>query len=56
MLHDIGVPFLIENLNSNSEDYVNSVQYFIQIILNALSGMDVRDSKKPDKKLMAGYY
>lgn len=51
ILREIGVPFLIENLNSNSENYVNAVQYLIQIILNALVGMDLRESKKPDKKL-----
>lgn len=56
ILHEIGVPFLIENLNSQSENYVNAVQYFVQIILNALVGMDVKQSKKPDKKLKAGNF
>ncbi|XP_035224190.1 protein unc-45 homolog B-like, partial [Stegodyphus dumicola] len=54
VLQIIGVPFLFENINSNSENYVNSVQYFIQVILNTLSGMDVREEKKPDIDLIIG--
>ncbi|GBM84315.1 Protein unc-45 B [Araneus ventricosus] len=52
VLKEIGVSFLVENLNSNSENYVSAVQYFIQVILNVLAGMDIRNGKKSDKKLM----
>ncbi|KAF8781399.1 Protein unc-45 like protein [Argiope bruennichi] len=52
ILKEIGVPFLVENLNSNSENYVNAVQYFIQVILNVLAGMDIKDGKKSNKKLI----
>lgn len=50
ILKEITIPFLIENLNSNSENFVTAVQYFIQVILNVLAGMDVREGKKADKK------
>ncbi|KAG8191985.1 hypothetical protein JTE90_002255 [Oedothorax gibbosus] len=52
ILKEIGLPFFIENLNSNSETYVNAVEYFIQVILNVLSGMDIREGKKRDRKLV----
>ncbi|GIY72086.1 protein unc-45 homolog B [Caerostris darwini] len=52
ILDEIGPSFLIENLNSDSENYVTAVQYFIQVILNVLSGMDVKEGKKADKKLL----
>lgn len=52
VLKQIGVPFLIDNLRSTSEQYVSAVQYLIQVLINSLSGMDLKEGKKPDKKIM----
>ncbi|XP_054707044.1 protein unc-45 homolog B-like [Uloborus diversus] len=52
VLGEVGVPFLVENLNSFSEEYVACVQYLVQVVLDSLSGMDLREGKKPDKVLM----
>lgn len=54
ILKEIGPAFFIENINSNSETYVNAVEYFVQVVLNVLAGMDAREGKKADKKLMQG--
>ncbi|XP_067141950.1 LOW QUALITY PROTEIN: protein unc-45 homolog B-like [Centruroides vittatus] len=52
VLEQVGLPFIMENMNSQSQQYVNAVQFWIQVIINTLSGMDIKEGKKPDKKLM----
>lgn len=52
VLEIVGLPFIMENINSKSQQYVNAVQFWIQIIINSLSGMDIKEGKKPNKELM----
>lgn len=52
VLEKVGLPFIMENINSKSQQYVNAVQFWIQIIINSLSGMDIKEGKKPNKELM----
>ncbi|GBP70060.1 Protein unc-45 homolog B [Eumeta japonica] len=46
-----GIPRFLEILDSNNQEHVNAAQYCMQIILNTLSGMDVKAETKPDQKL-----
>ncbi|XP_043202038.1 protein unc-45 homolog B-like isoform X2 [Amphibalanus amphitrite] len=52
VLRDLGVPWLVELLNSNDGDRVNSAQYLLQVILSALAGMDVKGEKRANADLL----
>ncbi|UYV64416.1 UNC45A [Cordylochernes scorpioides] len=53
ILEKVGVPFFIDLLNrTGSAEYISAVQYWVQMIINTLSGMDLKQGTKPDKQLM----
>ncbi|XP_030754839.1 protein unc-45 homolog B [Sitophilus oryzae] len=52
VLMDIGIPWLLEVLDSTKEPVVNAVQYCIQSILNSLSGMENKSDIKPKEELV----
>lgn len=55
-LQQLGVPWLLDQLNSRNEEQVNAAQYCIQTVINTLSGMDLKEDKKPDQELCNGTY
>ncbi|XP_037078852.1 protein unc-45 homolog B-like [Pollicipes pollicipes] len=48
LLRELGVPWLVQLLNSDSGSRVNAAQYLLQIIVSTLAGMDVKGEKKAD--------
>lgn len=52
VLVEVGIPWLMELMNSHDDQLVNATQYTFQIIINSLTGMDIKLEKKPDKLLM----
>uniref|UniRef100_A0A023GNV4 Putative heat shock protein n=1 Tax=Amblyomma triste TaxID=251400 RepID=A0A023GNV4_AMBTT len=52
VLEEFGLPAMIDQFISKEEQYVTAVQYLFQTIINSLSGMDSKDSKKPDPQLV----
>ncbi|XP_076344799.1 unc-45 myosin chaperone isoform X2 [Tachypleus tridentatus] len=48
----LDVQYLVSCFNTHSSEYLNAIQYLTQLILNSLSGMDIKEGKKPDKELM----
>lgn len=51
VLKIVGVPWVLEVIDSNNEEIVNAAQYCLQIILNTFSGMDNKKDTKPDTKM-----
>lgn len=51
IMQELGIPWLLEILNSQEELQVNAAQYCLQTILNSLSGMDNKKDTKPIKEL-----
>ncbi len=54
VLQLLGVPWLLDQLNSNNDEQVSAAQYCCQTVINSLSGMDLKDEKQPDKELCEG--
>ena len=54
VLQLLGVPWLLDQLNSNHDEQVSAAQYCCQTVINSLSGMDLKDDKKADKELCEG--
>lgn len=52
VLKEFGLRAMIDQFISKNEQHVTAVQYLFQTIINVLSGMDSKDSKKPDSQLM----
>ncbi|KAH6936395.1 hypothetical protein HPB50_016455 [Hyalomma asiaticum] len=52
VLKEFGLPAMIDQFISKDEQHITAVQYLFQTIINALSGMDSKDSKKPDQQMM----
>ena len=52
VLQDIGIPWLIDTMNSEESSQVNSTQFCFQTILNTLSGTDMKKEKKSNKYLV----
>ncbi|XP_068210015.1 protein unc-45 homolog B [Palaemon carinicauda] len=52
ILQEVGIPWLMDLMNSTNKDQVNATQYVFQTILNVLAGMDVKKGVKPNKKLV----
>nr|XP_045617227.1 protein unc-45 homolog B-like [Procambarus clarkii]XP_045617228.1 protein unc-45 homolog B-like [Procambarus clarkii]XP_045617229.1 protein unc-45 homolog B-like [Procambarus clarkii] len=53
ILQEVGIPWLLDLMNSKDQVLVNATQYTIQTIFNTLAGMDIKKEKKPDKNLLA---
>lgn len=51
----VGIPWLLEVIDSENEDRVNAAQYCLQVLLNTFSGMDNKKDSKPDPKLCEEY-
>ncbi|KAK2725490.1 hypothetical protein QYM36_000098 [Artemia franciscana] len=47
----IGLPWIIELLNTRYEEQISAAQYCLQTLLDALSGMTLKDEKTPDVEL-----
>ncbi|XP_022248788.1 protein unc-45 homolog B-like [Limulus polyphemus] len=52
VMDQLDVQYLVRCFNTHSSEYLNAVQYLTQLILNSLSGMDIKEGKKPDKNVM----
>lgn len=53
ILKDVGIPFLMDLMNSKNTDQVNATQYVFQTIMNTLAGMNVKKAVKPNNILIA---
>lgn len=51
----VGIPWILEIIDSNIEERVSAAQYCLQVILNTFSGMDTKKDAKPDTKLCEEY-
>ncbi|KAJ8713039.1 hypothetical protein PYW08_008343 [Mythimna loreyi] len=51
----VGIPWLLEVIDSENEERVNAAQYCLQVLLNTFSGMDNKKDSKPDPKLCEEY-
>lgn len=47
----LGIPWVLEIIDSENEERVNAAQYCLQVILNTFSGMDNKKDSKPDTKM-----
>lgn len=54
MLTEVGIPWLLDLMNSKDEDQVNATQYVFQTLLNTLAGMNIKKGKKADNALLGG--
>lgn len=52
VLKEFGLPMMINQFITKDTQQVTAVQYLFQTIINILSGMNSKDNKKPDPKLM----
>lgn len=52
VVREVGLPTMIDQLSSRNDQHVAAAQYLIQTVVDALSGMDSKEGKKPDKELM----
>ncbi|KAG0709475.1 Protein unc-45 B [Chionoecetes opilio] len=52
LLREVGIPWLLDLMNSPEVSLVNATQYTFQVILNTLTGMDIKLEKRPDKILL----
>ncbi|KAL1502590.1 hypothetical protein ABEB36_007712 [Hypothenemus hampei] len=52
VLKEVGIPWFLEILDSNSEEVVNAAQYCLQCILNTLSGMENKVDSKPKPEMV----
>ncbi|KAF7987508.1 hypothetical protein HCN44_003270 [Aphidius gifuensis] len=55
IIHEIGIPWFLEIINSNNEDRVTAAQYCMQTVLNSYSGMNNKPDTKPNKELAEKY-
>jgi hypothetical protein len=56
ILQLLGVPWLLDQLNSNNDDQVSAAQYCVQTVINTISGLDLKDDKQPNKELCEGIF
>lgn len=54
VLQFLGVPWLLDQLNSRNDDQISAAQYCIQTVINSLTGMNLKEGKQPDKELCDG--
>ncbi|XP_043501307.1 protein unc-45 homolog B [Polistes fuscatus] len=55
ILNILGIPWILEMINSKNTERVNAAQYCMQTILNSYSGMDNKPETKPNKDLCEQY-
>ncbi|XP_011306994.1 protein unc-45 homolog B [Fopius arisanus] len=55
IIREIGIPWLLEMMNSRSEERVNAAQHCMQTVLNSYSGLENKPEAKPDKELCEKY-
>lgn len=55
VLKIVGIPWVLEIIDSENEERVNAAQYCLQVILNTFSGMDTKKESKPDPQLCEEY-
>ncbi|XP_045468199.1 protein unc-45 homolog B [Harmonia axyridis] len=55
VLHELGLPWFLDMLDSKTKEQVDAIQYCLQAILNSLSGMKNVSDSKPDKELIKTY-
>ncbi|XP_015108804.1 protein unc-45 homolog B [Diachasma alloeum] len=55
IIREIGIPWLLEMMNSNSEERVNAAQHCMQTVLNSYSGLENKPDAKPNKELCEKY-
>ncbi|KAK4288564.1 hypothetical protein Pmani_038411 [Petrolisthes manimaculis] len=53
ILREVGIPWLLDLMNTNEVNLINATQYCFQTCINTLTGMDIKLEKKPDKVLLA---
>lgn len=51
----VGIPWILEIIDSNHQEVVNAAQYCLQVILNTFSGIDTKKETKPDPNLCKEY-
>lgn len=51
----VGIPWLLEVIDSENEERVSAAQYCLQVLLNTFSGMDNKKDSTPDPKLCEEY-
>lgn len=56
ILQLLGVPWLLDQLNSNNDDQVSAAQYCVQTVINTISGLNLKEDKQPDKELCEGIF
>ena len=54
VLQFLGIPWLLDQLNSRNDDQISAAQYCIQTVINSLTGMSLKEGKQPDKELCDG--
>lgn len=52
VLNEFGLVAMIDQFVSKDEQHITAVQYLFQAIINTLSGMDSKESRKPDQQMM----
>ncbi|XP_064482252.1 protein unc-45 homolog B-like [Ornithodoros turicata] len=55
VVEEMGLPWILDEMVTKDEEHITAVQYLIQTIIGALTGMDPKEGKKPDKELMKKY-
>ncbi|KAK3857144.1 hypothetical protein Pcinc_036588 [Petrolisthes cinctipes] len=53
ILREVGIPWLLDLMNTTEVNLINATQYCFQTCINTLTGMDIKQEKKPDKVLLA---
>lgn len=55
VLKVVGIPWMLEIIDSDNNERVGAAQYCLQVILNTFSGMDSKKETKPDPNLCEIY-
>jgi len=54
VLQLLGIPWLLDQLNSNNDEQVSAAQYCCQTVINTMSGLNLKEGKQADKTLCDG--
>lgn len=54
ILREVGIPWLLDLMNTTEVNLANATQHCFQTCINTLTGMDIKQEKKPDKVLLGG--
>lgn len=52
IIHELGIPWFLQILDSKNEDRVMAAQHCLQVILNSFSGLVNKEEAKPDQQLV----